>query len=97
MAPRLCKDCHERPVSHSRQRIRDYRCARCASRSPGYRRAMHNWRQTPNGKAANARHNARRIFAGVEYHSCAESADQATAINRHIKERRRAVITRLKN
>jgi hypothetical protein len=56
---------------------------------------MHNWRQTPNGKAANARHNARRLWVGREYHSCAASADQATAINRHIQEKRRAVITRL--
>jgi hypothetical protein len=89
---RLCRLCGERPVAPSRQKARDYRCTRCRRQTPSQQAACKRWRQTPSGRATDARTRARRIFVGQAYHSVAATAEDARALNLHIRERRRAFI-----
>lgn len=92
-APRLCRLCGERPVCRSRLRVSDYRCTRCRHRTPAALARNRRYYQTDARKAVAQRHNQRRIYVGAEYHSSARSAAVARAINAHIKERRRELVT----
>jgi 3'-phosphoadenosine 5'-phosphosulfate sulfotransferase len=81
-----CTTCQERPRMPSR-----IRCSRCFAALPcnvaarARYRASARWRAT--NAAANRRKNPRRIHIGRQYHSMAESGEQARRIHAHIKER----------
>lgn len=91
---RLCRLCRERPVPASRLKWRDYRCTWCRHHTPAYQ----NYERTPERIAANrvkaAMRASRRIHVGSQYHSMAKTAEQASLINAHIKERLRVTVPR---
>lgn len=93
MTPRLCRLCHERPVPASRLRWSDYRCSRCRRASPAYRASRVKYDASParmaRQRVKGAKRASKRIFVGERYHSMAATAEQARAINLHIKERLR--------
>ena len=88
-APRLCRKCGKRPVPPSLLKHGDYLCSNCRNRRPCAKGCLHRYRRSAKGKAYMARSNARRLYVGHVYHSYVADADQAAAIQTHIKERRR--------
>jgi len=56
------------------------------------RGCVQRYRRSAKGKAYMARSNARRLYVGHVYHSYVADADQAAAIQTHIKERTRAFV-----
>lgn len=81
----------------SRIKQYDYRCARCIHRTPNGLARMARYVAGEKRRAVVQRANARRLWVGGDYHSTAQSADEAQRINAHIKERTRELVTRLKN
>lgn len=87
----LCRKCSEREVPPGRIRHRKYVCSRCENAAPERQRRIRAHRTKYNhsakGQAANAERWHRRIWVGSDYHSIAASAEQAAAIQAHIRER----------
>jgi hypothetical protein len=84
---RLCRLCHERPVSVSRIAQQDYRCSRCRNSTPAGRQAKARYNRKPERMAVSRRRGRLRIFVGKTYHSIVRSAEEAERINARIKER----------
>lgn len=84
---RLCRLCHERPVSPARMRAWDYRCNRCRNRTPASKAATYRHNRTEKRKARKQQLGRRRIFVGRQYHSYAATQEQAERINAHVKDR----------
>lgn len=100
---RLCGICRQLPVGVGNLRKRVYRCQPCHARlskpaQERYKRtdkrhaADRRYRKTPKGREAHRRGRVKRIFVGAEYYASAKTAEEAAAIQAHIRRRIHAFV-----